>query len=561
VSLLFQESQSRVRDFYINAIETSGIVYAQLDQKERAREYMLQALHLKQQYCKPCERVSTLINLGASYSDENTDKALDFYLQSLRLLEDDSPFFLKVSVLNNIGGCLEDKGDYVQALEHYEKALQFLIDSGQVKYRSKVLKHIGTVQYKQGNYQEALKSIEQSLQLSQQENAQDDIMDCYLTISNIWDKMNDLKAALAYRVKYDEVKDQVFHSNLSSQLADLQKKYEETSRSLDQLKQEKSLISETVKKSMKMSFIGVSDSIKEICKLATSAAEHPDARVLITGESGVGKEIIARLIHYTSIRNNAPFIDVNCCSVPETMAEGDLFGYTKGAFTGAVYNKAGFLEEANNGTLFLDEIADMPMEIQAKLLRVLETKQFKRLGSNKLIHVDFRLISATNRDINDFVKQNRFRSDLLYRINTVEIHIPPLRERKEDIEPLLDHFLSEFAKAMKKPIPRYSKSLLNCLYDYDFPGNVRELKNLIEKAMIYLKNNELHVSDFHLPSNPIYSSVQVPMVSNSFKLIERESQILLDALSAYNGNQTLAAQALGISYSTFKRRYKKIRES
>jgi transcriptional regulator with PAS, ATPase and Fis domain len=242
------------------------------------------------------------------------------------------------------------------------------------------------------------------------------------------------------------------------------------------------------------------------------------------------------------------------------MAESEFFGFIKGAFTGAIRSKAGYFEEANNGSLFLDEIGDMPLALQAKLLRVLETKQIKRLGSNTPKSVNFRLISATNKDLGQLIKTNVFRGDLLYRINTIEIHIPPLRERPEDIEPLLQYFLKQFSAKMNKSMPNYSATLIDCLQKYSFPGNVRELRNMVERTMIFLKSNQLSLEDF---SSQMHTNDEYAPDTSSKpcrNIHDLEDQVLLKALEDFNGNQTKAAKQMGISYSTFKRKLKKIRD-
>jgi transcriptional regulator with PAS, ATPase and Fis domain len=269
----------------------------------------------------------------------------------------------------------------------------------------------------------------------------------------------------------------------------------------------------------------------------------------------VGKEIVTRLIHYAGSGNKGPFIDVNCSAIVESLAESEFFGYSKGSFTGANCDKIGFIEAANGGTLFLDEIADTPLPIQAKFLRVLETRTMKRVGSNKTIKVNFRLISATNKNINNLVTKGLFREDLLYRINTIGIHIPPLRERKDDIAPLVDHFLKEFARRMNKPIPNYSKALEQ-VYNYSFPGNIRELKNIIERAMITLDGNELRLGDLGLQS--ISGDNEFFDVNHTTSIKQMELDMIEQALQKCGGNYTKASIMLGISYSTIRRKSRSI---
>ncbi|HPG29341.1 MAG TPA: sigma-54 dependent transcriptional regulator [bacterium] len=241
-------------------------------------------------------------------------------------------------------------------------------------------------------------------------------------------------------------------------------------------------------------FIGASEQIKNIKKIIEDAAPT-NASILITGESGVGKEIIAKEIFMRSSRNGKPFHALNCTSIPANLVESELFGYNKGAFTGAYENKKGIIELIRGGTLFLDEIGDLPFESQGKLLRLLENKEFYRLGGTAKIEADFRLISATNKNLKKLIAENKFREDLYYRISVVEINAPALRYRKNDIIPLAEFFISQFSKEMKKEIPLLSESLKKRLIEFDYPGNIRELKNIIERMIIFNKDKKI-LNDF-----------------------------------------------------------------
>jgi transcriptional regulator with PAS, ATPase and Fis domain len=544
---------------YINAIECTGIIYGQLHQYEKSIQFLEAALHLREQHGNPVGRVSALMNLGVTYSEFDPDKAKDYYLQALTAFDDRTPVYHKVVLLSNLGGCLEDKGSLEDALQYYLEASKLMSATGQYHYQAHIHKHLGSVYFKQGKYDQALLEIEKSLSVSQQTGAKSEIKDCYLALSDIYLAKSEYHTALDYRVKYDVLKDEVYRQDLSVQLSELQKKYEQTTLSVSSLRQEKSLITEELKKLMHTGFVGVSQSIREVQRLALEASLHKDTRVLITGESGVGKEIVARLIHYSDTLSRGRFVDVNCCSIPDTMLESEFFGYVRGAFTGAISNKAGYLEEAHQGTLFLDEIGDMPVFLQGKLLRVLETKQVKKLGSNKSAAIEFRLLSATNKDLNELIRANQFRADLLYRINTVQINIPPLRERPEDILPLMDYYLNEYARRMNKATPQFGQDVITSLHNYSFPGNVRELRNMIEKAMIFLKGNRLVGADFTSQMRNSETVVTPAEAKPFVRLQDIETDTLLKTLARCGGNQTLAAKEMGISYATFKRKYKKLR--
>ena len=277
-----------------------------------------------------------------------------------------------------------------------------------------------------------------------------------------------------------------------------------------------------------------------------------NATVLITGESGTGKELVARAIHSQSHRQGKPFVAVSCAALPESLLESELFGHEKGSFTGAYAQKKGKFEFANRGTLFLDEVGEMSANIQVHLLRVLEEKEFTRVGGNEPIKVDVRVISATNKDLKRAIATGEFREDLYYRLNVVTIELPPLRERKEDVPLLAQHFLNKFALENQKEITGFSPEATEFLLGYDWPGNVRELENAIERAVILAKDSLITVAD--LPQENISLARSAPIGK---KLKEAEKNHILDVLSETGGNYSEAARTLGITRMTL---YNKARE-
>jgi len=268
-----------------------------------------------------------------------------------------------------------------------------------------------------------------------------------------------------------------------------------------------------------------------------------ETRVLITGESGVGKEVVADVIHAWSKRTAGPLVKVNCAALPETLLESELFGHERGAFTGAHAQRIGRFEEANNGTIFLDEIAEMSPQLQAKLLRVTHDGRFQRVGANREIHTNARILAASNRNLDEEVKTGRFREDLFYRLNVMELNIPPLRERQEDILPLAARFITEFARGRA----RFSETVTTCLENYSWPGNVRELRNAMERAVL-LSGSELILPE-HLPTRVRASDKRPPDsgLTNPQQLEEIEREAILQALRRHNFNRTESAATLGIS--------------
>ena len=331
-------------------------------------------------------------------------------------------------------------------------------------------------------------------------------------------------------------------------------KYLQMQRRLKQMEEKNSLISKNLEEKIDRQFIGVSSQILEVLEQAVTAANYPEANVLITGESGTGKENIARIIHYSGSRKNHIFCAVNSSAITETLLESEFFGHKKGSFTGAITDKMGFFELCNQGTLFFDEIADMPINLQAKILRATEEKVITRVGDTNQIHTDFRIISATNHDIDARVAEKKFRLDLFHRLNTLHIHIPALRERPEDIEPLLNHFVDVYATKFNRPKLSVSSEVLDVLLKYDFPGNVRELKNLTERAIILCKGNLLGINDFPVKPQKISTS---EICDDAVNLKQIEINTIRKALQSCDFNQSVAADKLGITRDALSRKMKK----
>ncbi len=284
-----------------------------------------------------------------------------------------------------------------------------------------------------------------------------------------------------------------------------------------------------------------------------------NSTVLLGGESGVGKDLIARAIHEKSRRASGPFLKINSTAIPENLIESELFGYEKGAFTGATTSKPGKFELADKGTIFLDEIGDIPLATQVKLLRVLQEREFERLGGTRLIKVDVRLIAATNRDLRAALEQGTFREDLYYRLNVVPIDIAPLRERKEDIPELVKLFIARFSGDSGKPITGITPAAMQMLIDYHWPGNVRELQNIIERACALAKSPQLEISDIHLDALRTKSSAANDnFLPPGMTLEQWEDEMIREALRRANNNKSQAARLLGLSRNALRYRLSKI---
>jgi two-component system response regulator AtoC len=307
--------------------------------------------------------------------------------------------------------------------------------------------------------------------------------------------------------------------------------------------------------------VGQSENIKQVLSLVERVAESDAATVLVRGENGTGKDLVARAIHYHSRRSDGPFLDLSCTAMPETLFESELFGYEKGAFTDAKAAKRGLLEIADGGTLFLDEVGDMPLVSQAKFLRVLETRQFKRLGGTVDQRVDIRVIAATNTDLEAAVRAGRFREDLYYRLKVIPIILPPLRERPGDIPLLLQHYMAKYSVEFRKNFRRISDAALQLLIAYPWPGNVRELKNLLERILILERGDTIlpeHLPPEMTSPNAADGPHRFTLPPQGIRLEDVEMDLVRQALKMAEGNQTRAAHLLGISRDALRYRMQKL---
>jgi two-component system response regulator AtoC len=286
------------------------------------------------------------------------------------------------------------------------------------------------------------------------------------------------------------------------------------------------------------------DTIRKVAKYKST--------ILIAGESGTGKELVAKAIHFNSDRSNHPFIPVNCGAIPENLLESELFGHTKGSFTNAVRTKKGLFEEANGGTMFLDEIGELPLQLQVKLLRVLQDGEIRRIGDSRAIQIDVRIIAATIKDLDKEVRENKFRDDLFYRLNVLPMKIPPLRERKEDIPLLVDHFIHKYSRELGKPIEGIVPEALNCLLNYNWNGNVRELENVIERAIVLTESIRIQVENLPVEIQNPKEESKLSLLNDELSIKKASRYLEIDliqkALRKTNGNHTHAAKLLEISH-------------
>jgi len=313
----------------------------------------------------------------------------------------------------------------------------------------------------------------------------------------------------------------------------------------------KLLEQELIRKETPFEFIGKSKQLREILAMIQKVAPT-DSPIFIQGESGTGKELVANTVWHYSTRKNAPFIALNCATLSENLIESEIFGHEKGAFTSAYQAKHGLVEVADKGTLFLDEIGEMPIGLQAKLLRFLDSGEFRRVGGNRALRVDVRMIAATNKDLSGLIKAGQFREDLYYRLNVINVTLPPLRERKDDIVELARHFLGKYAKKLSKSVGEFTSEALELLTGYNWPGNVRELENVIERAVILSESGRVGAEDLSISS---YAAIADMSINPSLE--EMEKNYILRVLKESNNNQSKASQLLGIDRKTLYLKLKK----
>ncbi len=547
-----------------NSLNNIGVIYQHLEKFEKSVEVIEKALKIHESINNK-EGISTsLNNLGTAYDRlEKFEKALQCHLKNLALRQEIDDKSRILSSMSNIGNVYKNSGDFAKALEYYQRSLNdftdYLTDADKVILYT----NLGSVYMELQNYQKAEKFFLAGEKIAEKIDSKESLKSIYNYLSDHFERLQEHKQSLKYFKKYTQLKDEFHQKHTSKKILELQLNFEieqqEKEHEINKLKKfsnKYSLINKDLEQRIEKEFLGESKAIRSIIKETLNVAKYKDTNVIITGESGTGKEIIARIIHHASVRKSYGFYPINCTAIPDTLLESEFFGHKKGSFTNAINDKKGFFELAHKGTLFLDEIADMPLNLQAKLLRVLEEKKLKKLGDEKEIFIDVRIIAASNRDIEKLVEKEKFRLDLYHRINTLIINIPPLRQRPEDIQPLLNYFIEKFKHKFNIPELKIDNNLLDHLHHYNFPGNVRELKNLVERALIICDNNILDSSCF-----PILTAKEQAQEFTDLNIKKNEEQLIRSALEKTGNNQTKAAKILGISRHTLMRRIAEMRKS
>jgi len=460
----------------------------------------------------------------------------------------------QLELYSNLAGACRFLDKYDESLDYLERTeaiAHALKDSNMIKENEG---NKANLLLRMGRAEEARKLLIGCRNFFKKNGRFDKLIVAQLNLADYYELKKDYPKAIALLKEISPLYQEYMSKVLDEKAVEYDRELNNQLSRLDQVKEDFSRLATKLNEQVRTEFIGQSPQYNKVLETALLAAQHPVASVLITGESGTGKEVIANLIHMNGVRSSGPFIAVNVSAITSSLMESEFFGHRKGSFTGAITDHKGFFQQANHGTLFLDEIGDMPKELQSKLLRVLETRKVTPVGSTAEIPVDCRVICSTNRKLEEMLGNNLFRLDLFHRLNTIEIHIPPLRSRKEDIPLLIEHFAGLLAQLNYQRKPEIFPAFIARMQSYSFPGNVRELRNMLERLFILLPNQDWN-------EDVIYCLPFAGQEGNSRNMVktsaETEIEQIIMALQQAGGKQKEAALLLNMSESTLCRRIAK----
>jgi len=572
-----------------SALGSLATLYVEMSKWDRAIKYYTQALEQAQLDSSEIHQLRLLNNLGSAICRVNDfPKAEKILQQGLALAQQMGHRQQVFFFTSNLGNMKIQEVKYDEAIEYYDKCMIILENVPQKPPMLLIdlYNNYSLCYWKLKHADKSFNYIDKAIEIARDCGFERDLIQMEVNKTNLLVEMGNYDEALAivkrgvkYYKKAKDLHQLIWVHRYMSRILYLKKEYKksyETERKLDKITddyiseiQRKEVVTDVAnikvqdvlakdylspvyaKRKIDSShgFIGCSKAYHTVVNSALLAAQHQNTSVLILGESGTGKEIIAQIIHNNSLRRNQAFVPVNVGALTPSLVESELFGHTKGAFTGADTPTKGFFLQADKGTLFLDEITDMPFAVQSKLLRALETRKVTAVGSSKETPYDSRVISATSQDIRAQLSENLFRLDLFHRLNTIEIVIPPLRERQEDIEPILNHYVKHYATELNKSMPYIDRSLLDMLYSYAFPGNVRELKNIVERMYILSKNARWD-AQLLCDINPFSFATDGFTPQADYD----EEDTIVKALIKAKGKQKEAALLLNMSEATLSRR-------
>lgn len=540
-----------------NAYCVIGYTYYNLKKFQKAQDYLNHSINMKNAQNSLISRNICNLHIAEILVEKKAFSDAEYILKEIvaNLEKRKSNYWLLNSLvlLSRVKLSLNKETEYLQCISKAEK-LTYKVDQAEDSIRILFVKASYFIQkndFPQAQllYQEAYdQAKEKNLKVLMSQILEERIR-LFINANQYMDAFLLQEQRNLIREKIQNESNKIYLNKFKNDLREFQEK-------IDYYSSKTTLLSSELENLTEKTLIGVSKAIKLLYEKALNLAKYENLNVLITGESGTGKEIIARIIHFAGNKKNAPFIPVNSSAIPEHLIESEFFGHKKGSFTGAGYDKKGLFQEADKGTLFLDEIGDMPLHMQAKLLRVIEEKKIKRIGDTKEFPVTFRIIAATNKNLVDEVEKGHFRLDLYHRLSANTLFIPPLRERKEDIPQLIAYFLKKLSSEMKVKTPQISLETETQLIDYSWPGNVRELRNIIESLI--LNSADQIPKSGHLFINKTSNHPEQSInKKHNLKVEDHENELMLQALAQTDGNKTHAARLLGISRDTLLRKMKK----
>jgi len=533
-------------------------IYTMLADYANAKRIMQEGIEFSTKHHAPISKLKFMFSLTAMQLKQAEYQESLANFRACEAFADDigfrNPQFL-IELNSNLAGCYGFLDRYAEALDCIDKAIGITKDTGNLALMHELNINRANLLVKLGKCKEAEALLKKAISYARKSKSFDMLKVALSNLSVSLENQKDYKKAIKYLRELNRAYQE--HLNFVMQKQSLKHEAELTVV-LDELDGMKEQYQRNLPASNVLtdSFIGFGATHKEILSTALKAAQHPNASVLITGETGTGKDVLANLIHQNSIRRDALFLPVNMAAISENLMESMFFGHKKGAFTGANQDNKGMFLEANKGSIYLDEISDLPLSLQAKLLRALETGKVTPVGSSKEVPFDTRVICSSNRDLPAMVENGSFRRDLYYRLNTITIHLPPLRDRLQDLEALVLHFARKLSTEMNKKVPQIDQSFYRALRTHSFPGNIRELRNIIEHLVI-MHDAELWRDDCLGDLKLKGRSRREKRFSFDTQADEREKSAIIQALQSCHGKQKEAARLLGMSEPTLTRRIKK----
>jgi len=541
------------------AIDRLAATYMEMRRLEEAEAILLQGLAMAEGPAVPLSVARLHFSLGCVLMAKGSFRvAIDSYHKCRAITDSvgfNDPRYLD-ELYNNLAGCHRYLDENDTAIAYLEEAERVALNTRNVRSSKETALNKANILIGMGRLQEAKAILLDVSRYFARNKMHHMLRLARANLADLYDISGDHRRAIATLKELVELHRQEIDRINSAKARELDVRINDLLQQNEQIRQTTISITDRYRNAIAAGFVGSSPQIRKVLETALAAAHHPGASVLITGESGTGKEVVANLIHMNCIRSGFPFVAVNVSAISSGLLESEFFGHRKGSFTNAISDHTGYFEQAHRGTLYLDEIADMPLELQSKLLRVLETREVVPVGDTKPRSFDCRVISSTNRDIARMIGRDSFRLDLYHRLNTIEIHIPPLRERPEDIPALVAHYVPLIANELKVDVPLVEDSFVDRLRQYQFPGNVRELRNILERLLIMLAEKRWDAATLNAtPSVQTKRGFKAPggHITRVKDMLQNE---IIRALQASGGKQKDAARILGMSEPTLTRRIK-----